>query len=247
MKKLFITTLIALTSLSSQAALVDTYLEKMNSVSCSKSKVSEAVKENMREEFHTLKRIEGNKIKLKSMEGLLEEASMIAKVQTALTLGPVVGVAGFAALGKVYAGSYFSLGFLVDASLMAETAYKTAATTFMALGYLPTYFLSDDVVLSKLEEDDKKSQYADAREFLTHLAVQIELDKKLAELEETQPEIIVKEESVVNELLEDHVYWKKSLRYEEIINNISVQQELLTQKLQLLEVQRGVLDLICSE
>lgn len=243
MKKFFLATALLCSSLTTNASLVDDYIQKIDSVECKVEKVESELKENLREEFKTLNTIEGNKKVLKGMESLLDEAAMIAKVQTALQIGPLVGVGIHAAIGFASYPTYFSLSYLVDAAFLADKGMRVGVQVFAAAGILPTYFLSDDLVLRDIDLDDEK--YDDAKIYLNEGLVISDINNKLEELRNNQPEITVNEEGVVSSFLEEKMYWKKALRYEDIIENIIEQQELLTAKTKSLRYQKDILEKIC--
>jgi hypothetical protein len=227
--------------LTNASSLVDDYIQKIDRVECSVEKVEKELKENLREEFKTINRIEGNKKILKGMNGLLDDAAMVAKVQTALQIGPLVGVGMWSAMAYSYASSYFSLSFLVDATMLADKGTRIGIQLFTAAGILPTFFLSDDVVLKDLEDE----KYNDVKVYLNEGLVISDINEKLEELHENQPEIKVNEEGVISNFLEERMYWKKALRYEDIIENIIEQQRLLTAKTKSLEYQKSILEKIC--
>lgn len=243
MKRFFLLSALLGCQLANASSLVDQYIQKIDAVQCKVEKVENELKENLREEFKTINTINGNKKVLKGMKGLLDDATMVAKVQTALQIGPLVGLGIHAGVAYTYASSYFSLSYLVDAALLADKGMRAGIQIFAAAGVIPTYILSDDVVLKNIDLDDEK--YDDAKVYLNEGLVINDINDKLEDLRKSQPAIKVNEEGVVSSFLEDNMYWKKALRYEDIIENIIEQQRLLTAKTKSLNYQKDILEKIC--
>ena len=244
MKKLFFIAALLSSTLSNANLLVDEYIQKIDSVECKVEKVENELKESLREEFNTINTINGNKTVLKGMKGLLDDATLVAQIQTALQIGPLVGLGIHGAVMYSFYPSYFSLSYLVEASFMADKGARIGAQVFMAAGVLPTFFKSDDIILSGVNLDDEK--YDDAKVYLNEGLVIEDINKRLEDLRESQPEIKVTEDGAIANFLEEKMYWKKALRYEDIIENLIEQQRLLTAETKSLKYQKDILEKICE-
>lgn len=226
---------------------VDQYIEKINQVQCSSKSLETEFYKNIRREFESQSSLSINKNRLKGLESLLEDAKLIANVQTALAIGPLVGYGFY--FGGMYLAypQFFSLPYLTNASLSADYGLSYAVSIFSGLGMIPTYFLTEDFILENKESIDSNENFNDVKTYLSQIIIIAEIDKNLELLRSSQANIIENESNPFLKFAEDKIYWKKALRYESIINNIKEQQQLLTAKLQALNYQKEVLTKSCNK
>lgn len=222
MKK-FIIVLLAMSAISSPASRkveVDDYIKQREDFVCSNKKIKNKFDTLIREEFKTASTLEGNQRTLESLQGLIDDHQTIAEIQTALIVGPALGLMAFAAVSTTATIGIVEV-MATSIPLQALDAGALAGLTMFGLmSSASAYYSANAFLEAPLEEN------------LNAATIRItEIDQKIKEIQADTPELLVDEKDTVDYLMNKYIGAVGHNRYQKIANQTIFINNLLTIKL----------------